>query len=77
MDCQPDSAYRILCSLDSIANGMPRNLRMYHWLLRSKAQNKAFVPFADDSLMSSVAEYYDSHGNANEQMLSHYIMGCI
>ena len=77
MDCQPDSAYRILCSLDSIANGMPRSLRMYHWLLRSKAQNKAFVPFADDSLMSSVAEYYDSHGNANEQMLSHYIMGCI
>ncbi len=50
--------------------------RMYYALLRADAQNKAYIDFTTDSIMQQVADYYDQHGTANEQMRAHYLLGC-
>ena len=47
---QPDSAYRMLCGMDAEAESMPDALQMRHLLLRSNAQNKAYVDFTSDSI---------------------------
>lgn len=49
---------------------------MYYDLLRADAQNKAYIDFTTDSVMLQVADYYDQHGTANEQMRAHYLLGC-
>ncbi|MBQ5373148.1 MAG: hypothetical protein IIU51_01175, partial [Bacteroidaceae bacterium] len=51
-------------------------LRMRHLLLRSNAQNKAYVDFTSDSIGCLLVNYYDAHGTPNERMLAHYIKGC-
>ena len=47
---QPDSAYRMLCGMDAEAKEVSEPLRMRHLLLRSNAQNKAYVDFTSDSI---------------------------
>ena len=72
----PDSAYRMLCGMNAEAESMPQSLRMRHLLLRSNAQNKAYVDFTSDSIGCLLVDYYDAHGTPNERMLAHYIKGC-
>ena len=50
---------------------------MHEALMQAKAQNENFEPFTTDSTMLRVVDYYDSHGTANEQMLAHYLLGCV
>ena len=73
---QPDSAYRMLCDMDGEAEEVSEPLRMRHLLLRSNAQNKAYVDFTSDSIGCLLVNYYDAHGTPNERMLAHYIKGC-
>ena len=73
---QPDSAYRMLCGMDAEAEEVSEPLRMRHLLLRSNAQNKAYVDFTSDSIGCLLVNYYDAHGTPNERMLAHYIKGC-
>ena len=72
----PDSAYRMLCGMDAEAEEVSEPLRMRHLLLRSNAQNKAYVDFTSDSIGCLLVDYYDAHGTPNERMLAHYIKGC-
>ena len=72
----PDSAYRMLCEMNAEAESMPQALRMRHLLLRSNAQNKAYVDFTSDSIGCLLVDYYTAHGTPNERMLAHYIKGC-
>ena len=72
----PDSAYRMLCGMDAEAEEVSEPLRMRHLLLRSNAQNKAYVDFTSDSIGCLLVDYYDAHGTSNERMLAHYIKGC-
>ena len=72
----PDSAYRMLCGMDAEAEEVSEPLRMRHLLLRSNAQNKAYVDFTSDSIGCLLVNYYDAHGTPNERMLAHYIKGC-
>ena len=51
--------------------------RMRYQLLYHKAMNKAFIPFTSDSIMQEVADYYEHHGSANNQMLAYYVLGCV
>ncbi|MBR5481936.1 MAG: hypothetical protein IKU85_09610 [Bacteroidaceae bacterium] len=76
MNEQPDSAYRMLCEMNEEAVSMPDAQRMQHLLLRSNAQNKAYVNFTSDSIGNLLVEYYDQYGTPNERMLAHYIRGC-
>ena len=73
---KPDSAYRMLCGMDAEAEEVSEPLRMRHLLLRSNAQNKAYVDFTSDSIGCLLVNYYDAHGTPNERMLAHYIKGC-
>ena len=73
---QPDSAYRMLCGMDAEAEEVSEPLRMRHLLLRSNAQNKAYVDFTSDSIGCLLVNYYEAHGTPNERMLAHYIKGC-
>ena len=51
--------------------------QMHEALMQAKAQNENYKPFTTDSTMLRVVDYYDSHGTANEQMLAHYLLGCV
>ena len=73
---QPDSAYRMLCGMDAEAESMPQSLRMRHLLLRSNAQNKAYVDFTSDSIGCLLVDYYNAHGTPDERMLAYYMKGC-
>ena len=73
---QADSAFRMLCGMNAEAESMPDALQMRHLLLRSNAQNKAYVDFTSDSIGCLLVDYYDAHGTPNERMLAHYMKGC-
>jgi len=74
MRVSPDSVYAVLYSMDT--RNMTKHQRMRHALLRADAQNKAYIDFTTDSVMKEVVKYFDHHGNANEQMRAHYLLGC-
>ena len=76
MRVDPDSAFRLLCCLDSAAESLPQSLRMQTLLLRCNAQNKADSLFENDSLGLLLTEYFDREGTPNQRMLAHYILGC-
>ena len=67
----------ILISLCILACTSEDSKLMHEALMQAKAQNENFEPFTTDSTMLRVVDYYDSHGSANEQMLAHYLLGCV
>ena len=73
----PDSALILLNGMKTEVDGWSRSQRMRYHLLTMKAQNKAYVDFTTDSLAKEVVEYYDNHGNANDRMTAHYLLGCV
>ncbi|MBQ0018975.1 MAG: hypothetical protein KBT39_00440 [Bacteroidales bacterium] len=78
IEVSPDSAFHLLGQLNpDQLEGISQRERNSYFLLRAKAQNKAFIPFEDDSLMLSLVSYYDSKGSANERVLSNYMLGCV
>lgn len=72
----PDSVLQVLEGMHEEALTQAKGNRMYYELMRADAQNKAYVDFTTDSVMKIVADYYDRHGSANEQMRAHYLLGC-
>ena len=72
----PDSALRILKLMEDTMSSAGKADRMYYELLKADAMNKAYVDMTTDSILKEVAEYYDRHGSANEQMRAHYLLGC-
>ena len=74
---RPDSALTLLYGMKTEVGGWSRSQRMRYHLLTMKAQNKAYVDFTSDSLAKEVVEYYDNHGNANDRMTAHYLLGCV
>ena len=76
MRTDADSAFRMLCGMDSLASRMPKSQRMEHLLLRCNAQNKADSLFSSDSLGLLLTRYYDGQDMPNERVLAHYVLGC-
>ncbi|MBQ5840271.1 MAG: hypothetical protein IIW42_09670 [Bacteroidaceae bacterium] len=76
LNTNPDSSLFIL---DNIRENKPtwsRSQQMRYELVYAQAQNKAFVNFTTDSIALVLVDYYNRHGNANEQMMANYILGC-
>jgi hypothetical protein len=65
---RPDSALQLLDSCEAEVAAWPESQQMRFHLLQAKAQNKAYVPFTSDSVMTVVSDYYDRHGTSNEQV---------
>ena len=74
VDVDYDSALSVLVQLDT--RQMGKGERMYAQLLTGKAMNKADSLFTTDSVMKEVVRYFDRHGNSNQRMLAHYVLGC-
>ena len=74
VDVDYDSALSVLVQLDT--RGMEKGEQMYALLLKGKAMNKADSLFTTDSVMLEVCNYFDRHGNSNQRMLAHYVLGC-
>ena len=77
MNDHPDSALTMLDSLKAEKANWSKSLRMRYDMLHLKAENKAFVPLTSDSIAKKLVDYYDAWGNANEQMMAHYLLGCV
>ncbi len=71
------TAIAILLMLCILACTGEDSRQMHEALMQAKAQNENFEPFTTDSTMLRVVDYYDAHGTANEQMLAHYLLGCV
>ena len=74
---KPDSALRLLQEHEADVPYWSKSQRIRGELLRARAMNKAYVDFTTDSIIKEVADYYDRHGTANEQMEAHYLLGCV
>ena len=77
--CQ-DSARSALAILDSIRpdlSKMGKSTQMRYQLVYAKGMNKGYVDFTTDSLMKEIVDYYDNHGTCQQQMLAHYLLGCV
>ena len=76
LNSKPDSALVVLEEIRDSKADWPRSQQMRYELVYAQAQNKAFVNFTTDSIVLSLVDYYNRHGNANEQMMANYMAGC-
>ena len=76
MESAPDSAYQILSSLSDSVEQFDTKDRMMYYTLLGDACNKLYKPLPSDTILNEVVDYYDSHGSANQQMKSRYLLGC-
>ena len=76
MEVSPNAAYDSLRKI-AIPDNAGRRTVMRYRMLKAKAENKLYKPLPSDSAFQQVVDYYDSHGSANEKMLSQYLLGCI
>ena len=51
--------------------------RMHELMFQMQKQHQEYIYFTSDSVGKILVEYYDHYGNANEQMLAHYLLGCM
>ena len=78
MDRNPQAANDSLSLFDSLhLYDDDKASRMRLLMLKAKAQNKLYLPMPSDTIFNEVVSYYDSHGSANDRMLSRYLLGCI
>lgn len=73
----PDSALRLLDRMKASKDEMPKKYRMRYELLRVQALNKAFIPLDSITVIDTIVDYYESHGNHADKMMANYMMGCI
>lgn len=73
---KPDSAYELLKAMSDDILNQSRSVRMRYALMMADAQNKAYINFTTDTIMTQVAKYYDVHGTREEQAKAHYLLGC-
>ena len=77
MEAAPDSASRLLHAADSAIARQSEPTRMRHAVLLAEANNKLYQPLPSDTAFQEVVDYYDRHGSPNQQLLAHYLLGCI
>ena len=51
--------------------------QMVFQLEELERQNRAYEMFTTDSLAEQLVEYFDRHGDTNERLRAHYILGCV
>lgn len=74
---RPDSALRLLNALQGKMASAPERVRAYYEMMRTKNMVNSGVKFTSDSIIRSVADYYDRHGDNNHRLLSKCLLGCV
>lgn len=77
MEDFPDSAYNIMCSIDTAIVNRSDILNMQYRLLLANAQNRAEKPMMSLEELQPAIKYYDENGSADEMMLANYLGGRI
>ena len=69
--------FALLLTLVCCTSEADRN-RMDALLDRADSMNRTYIPMTDgiDSLLLEATRYYDRHGDANQQVRAHYLLGC-
>lgn len=77
MDTNPDSSWAILqdATKDTINYNKANKMKFY--LLRAEAMNKKILSLDSVKNMEDVLEYYEEHGNKEENIQANYMMGCV
>ena len=70
-----DSARAQLAALGKHIEGVDEETRAYYQLLRVKADDKAFIKPTSDSLISTVARYFESHPKSGHLPEAYYYVG--
>ena len=65
-----------LCALGLMLGCSGNGTQMRQQLAALEQQNVNGEKLLDDSLAESLVDYFDRHGDANEQMRAKYILGC-
>ena len=69
-------AYALLMALVCCTTETEREMDAL--LDRADSMNRAYIPMTDgiDSLLLEATRFYDRHGDANQQLRAHYLLGC-
>ena len=69
--------FALLLTLVCCTTEADRN-RMSALLDRADSMNSAYLPLTDgmDSLLLEATRFYDRHGDADQQVRAHYLLGC-
>lgn len=72
---RPDTALAILDSMKAGGQRLSHHDEMLWQLQRMDVENKLDTLFHTTADAQRLADYFDRHGSANEQMLAHYLLG--
>ena len=75
LEDQPDSALCYLSSLDATIGKEAEETRMYHALLKLRAEDKLYIDQTSDSLIMRIVAYYDRYGDADKRLEAYYMLG--
>ena len=75
LETDPDSALIYLSSVDSILPDEPEETRMYHALLRLRAEDKLYIRQTSDSIIKPIVAYYDKQGDPAKRLEAYYMSG--
>ena len=71
----PRASLNMLDSLAPQMSSAPKPVRMYHQLLTVKASDKAYIKQTSDSLILSIADYYEHGGDKSLLPEAYYYLG--
>lgn len=77
MDVQPDSALKLLHTVDSVIHNYNEETQRYHQLLTIQAEDKCDVFHESDSLVNTLISYYENHYDTHKLALAYYYKGRI
>ena len=72
---RPDSALALLDSMKAGGQRLSHHDEMLWQLQRIDVENKLDTLFHSTAEAQHLADYFDRHGSANEQVLAHYLLG--
>lgn len=75
VDSNPDSADCVLDSMSSFVNDLSRDVQMKYRLYRQAIDCKSYDTIHKPNSFFDVVEYFDEHGNVNEKMRAHLVLG--
>jgi tetratricopeptide (TPR) repeat protein len=75
MEQHPDSALTWLQDMADSLEALPEETRMYHQLLTLQAEDLQYIMHTDDSLISSLVQYYETQEDECKKAQAYYLMG--
>jgi hypothetical protein len=75
MEHYPDSALTWLQDMADSLEALPEETRMYHQLLTLQAEDLQYIMHTDDSLITSLVQYYETQEDECKKAQAYYLMG--